>query len=212
MTAVLSLIVALSAFAVSAITLWLTHFRGGSVKMTRPTQIYFGPDGGKEGSPKVYVRAMLYSTAKRGYVIENLYARLSRGQTSQAFSIWVHGDKAGLTRGSGLFVDQNGLTVAHHFLLPPDGALFQFAAGEYLVEIVARLVGKGTDFIICSEKISLHASEADQVRDKSAGVYFDWGPHTNSYHSHIDKKPPKEDFLLELIGHIAQENSIGSKK
>jgi hypothetical protein len=180
--------------------------------MTRPTQIYFGPDGGKNGSPKVYIRAMLYSTAKRGHVIENLYARLSRGQTSQAFSIWVHGEKAGLTRGSGLFVDQNGLTVAHHFLLPPDGALFQFAAGEYLVEIVARLVGATGDFVICSEKITLQTTEAEQVRDKKAGVYFDWGPHTNSYHSYVDIKPPNEDFVLERIDHMVQENFIGRKK
>ena len=38
------------ALAVSAVTAWLTLFRRGALKMTQPTVIFFGPDGGpREG-------------------------------------------------------------------------------------------------------------------------------------------------------------------
>jgi hypothetical protein len=47
----------------------------GEIQMTLPTVIYFGPDGGsKADAPpeKVFLRTLLYSTGKRGHIIENM--------------------------------------------------------------------------------------------------------------------------------------------
>src|SRR2546427_296072 len=38
--------ISLAALAASGLTAWLTLFRRGTVYMTRPTVIFFGPDGG----------------------------------------------------------------------------------------------------------------------------------------------------------------------
>jgi len=39
------------ALAVSGITAWLTLFSPGSLRMTQPTVVFFGPDGGPAGVP-----------------------------------------------------------------------------------------------------------------------------------------------------------------
>ena len=107
----LALVVAILALAVSALTAWLTLLRKGEIRMTQPTVIFFGLDGGSKAeapSEKVYLRTLLYSTGKRGHIIENMFARLHRGETRQNFNIWVYDDN-GLHRGSGLFVPETGL-------------------------------------------------------------------------------------------------------
>jgi hypothetical protein len=42
----ISIIISLTALIISAVTFWLTRLKKGIVKMTRPTSIFFGPDGG----------------------------------------------------------------------------------------------------------------------------------------------------------------------
>ena len=63
----LSLLVSITSLAISATAAWFTLFHHGAVRMTRPTTIFFGPDGKTfSGSPKVYLRTLLFSTSKRG--------------------------------------------------------------------------------------------------------------------------------------------------
>src|SRR5436853_6333630 len=100
---IVSLAISVIALVISATTAWLTLFRRGTVKMTQPTVIFFGPDNDGEGSPKVFLRTLLYSTAKRGHIVESMWVKLRRGESSQIFNIWVYGDTS-LTRGSGLHV------------------------------------------------------------------------------------------------------------
>lgn len=69
----ISLAVSVLALAISGLTAWLTLLRKGTVLMTQPTVIFFGPDGGpKSDEPhwKVYLRALLYATSKRGRIVE----------------------------------------------------------------------------------------------------------------------------------------------
>src|SRR3546814_13686885 len=77
------------------------------------------------------------ATSKRGCVIERMYVRLKRGETTQNFNIWVYGEKQ-LSRGSGLFVPESGTAYNNHFLLPADGTNFQFLPGTYSVEVLAN--------------------------------------------------------------------------
>jgi len=101
--------------------------------MTKPTIIFFGFDGGisNDGSLpplKVFLRALLYATSKRGRIVESMFVRLRRGESVQNFNIWVYGDES-LARGSGVFVGENGVACNHHFLLLADGTKFEFIAG-----------------------------------------------------------------------------------
>lgn len=91
--------------------------------MTRPTVVFFGPDGrrgdGEAPRLKVFLRTLLYSTARRGQTLESMHVNLRRAESTQNFSIWVYGDDR-LARGSGLYVGHDGVACNHHFLLPED--------------------------------------------------------------------------------------------
>lgn len=192
------------ALSVSALTLWLTLLRKGEIKMTKPTVMFFGPDGGtagEKGITKIFLRTLLYSTSKRGCVVENAYARLRRGETQQNFSIWVYGDDR-LARGSGLYVGPEGVATNHHFLAPTDVRNFDFAAGEYKVEVFAKVVGERHVRRLSEVDLTISAAEAERLREPGFGIYFDWGPDAGRYQTHVDKRPARTDsqhLVLEAL-------------
>ncbi len=89
---------------------------------------------------KVYLRSLLYSTSKRGRIVENMFVRLRRLESSQTFNIWAHGEDS-LTRGSGLYVGETGVLCNHHFLLPTGETAFAFLPGDYILAVYVSLVG-----------------------------------------------------------------------
>lgn len=89
--------------------MWLTLLRRGTVRMAQPPTVFFGPDGGHERQPKIFVRGLLYATSTRGHIVESMFARVRRGDSSQAFPVWVCGEaRNGLSRGAGLAVRADG--------------------------------------------------------------------------------------------------------
>lgn len=200
----LSFAISLVAVAISALTLWWTSFRRGAIKMTQPAAIFFGPD--ENGSPKVYLRSLLYSTAKRGQLIEHMYVTLHRSETRQTFNIWVYGDRD-LARGSGLFVGDNGLTANHHFLLPAQETGFQFRPGEYALEVHVRRVGDQTSHILAKASLTITEQESTHITSGKGGVYFDWGPESGRYHPHLDTKTATKKYtdadIADMMGAIA---------
>ncbi|UWU20574.1 MULTISPECIES: hypothetical protein [unclassified Rhizobium] len=198
------------ALAMSATTLWLTLLRKGEIKMTKPTVIFFGPDGGtgeEKGISKVFLRTLLFSSAHRGHVVENAYARLRRGETQQNFSIWVYGEDR-LARGSGLYVGAEGVATNHHFLTPSDVRNFDFAAGDYTLEIFAKIVGEKRVRRLTEINLTITQAEAEQLRQPGNGIYFDWGPDAGRYQSHVDsrpKKPVNPPLLLQALHDGARE-------
>lgn len=199
MTAAISLAVATVSLFVSGLTAWLTLLRRGTVSMTQPTVIYFGPDGGGGPKAKVYFRSLLYSTAKRGRIVANMYIRLRRGETSQNLNIWVYGD-VHLHRGSGLFVPENGVAANHHFLPPSDGAQFEFLSGRYALEVFAVLVGDGKPRRLFATELEVSSEMAQALTKPRLGLYFDWGPDAGRYHPHVRPEPKNEfpEFLREF--------------
>ena len=191
-----SIIISALALIISGITAWLTLFHSGTIKMTQPTIFFFGPDG-TSGPPKIFLRTLLFSTAKKGHIIENMYIKLQRGESFQNFNIWVYGEKDRLFRGSGLFVGKEGIACNHHFLLPKDGNSFIFLPGEYSLKIYISLLGIKDPILMFTQKLSLSKEFADEIINEDSGVYFDWGPDSKSYHSHLDKNPNKmlNEFL-----------------
>jgi hypothetical protein len=174
----------------SAITAWLTWFHRGAVKMTQPTLIAFLD--AREGRPKVYLRTLLYSTARRGHVVESMFLRLRRGESHQNFNIWVYGEER-LARGSGIYVGHEGVTFNHHFLPPNDGTPFRFLAGDYELEIHASLVSRSSALLLSRVRLHLSEQQATALEDQQCAVFFDWGPDSSKYHAHVDRKVPKLD-------------------
>jgi hypothetical protein len=54
--------------------------------------------------------------------------------------------------------------------------------------------------MLFSQTIEISRETAAQLEEPDCGLYFDWGPDSSCYLSHIDKRPPlpNEDFL-ELL-------------
>ena len=206
MTGWLPVGISLIALAVSLLTLWLAWFRLGELRMTQPTVIFFGPDGGVRGGRrhlKVFLRTLLYSTANRGQTVESLHVNLQRGESRQNFSIWVYGDER-LARGSGLFVPREGVACNHHFLLPEDVTDFRLMAGEYILRVFAKKVNKGTPTELATVRLRISESQAVELQGEDAGIYFDWGPDQQAYQSHIDKRPP-EPMPTLLVQELANK-------
>jgi hypothetical protein len=199
--AYISIVISIAALVISASTFWLTKLKRGIVKMTRPTIIFFGPDGGGETHKKVFIRTLLYSTSDRGQYIQNMYVRVQRGESVQNFNVWVYDSGKLLLRGSGLFIDKSGIACNHHFLLPKDGTSYDFLAGDYLLQLFIETVNDAPRQIFeC--KLTVTKSQQDEMIQRKAGLYFDWAPNTQNYHSHIDIRPQKDKELPFFLGDI----------
>ncbi len=205
MTDPISITISVLALAVSATTAWLTLFRRGIVKMTQPTIIFFGPDTPRTPDdlplPKVYLRTLLFSTSKRGRIVESIHVALSRNETQQNFNIWVYGDEK-LVRGSGLFVGESGVAANHHFLAPRDGSSFRFSEGRYRLDVFARLLGDHKHRLLFSQTLEIDREVAEMLEKPATGLYFDWGPESSRYLPHVDTRPPSPDpeRFFELLG------------
>jgi hypothetical protein len=186
----LPLIISLIALIISAMTFWLTRIRKGALKMTRPTIIFFGPDGGGEQHNKVFIRTLLYNTSERGQYVQNMFIRLQKGESIQNFNVWVY-DNIGLVRGSGLYINQSGIACNHHFLLPKDGLDYVFKAGEYILQVFVETVNQKPKQIF-EQRLSLTQSQQEMMTNKKAGIYFDWAPNTQNYFPSIDTRLRKE--------------------
>src|SRR3989338_7287383 len=108
--AYISPIVSALALVISLFTLWFTILRRGTVRSTHPSFVAFRYDfvGKKAPQAKIFFRALLFSTGKRGQVIESLFLRVREGTRQAEFSFWGYGDKD-LVRGSGLFLPESGV-------------------------------------------------------------------------------------------------------
>jgi hypothetical protein len=201
-----SITVSVLSLAISSVTAWLTLFRRGSVRMTQPTVIFLGPDTPRSHEdtalPKVYLRALLFSTSKRGRVIESMHVALWRNETHQNFNIWVYGEREKLVRGSGLFVGETGVAANHHFLAPLDGSSFHFTEGHYRLDVFARLLGEEKAVRLFSQTLEISHEMADSLKERGAGVYFDWGPDSLRYLPHVEKRQPSPDpeEFLKVLG------------
>ncbi len=185
------IVLSIAALLISVLTAWLTFFRRGSLHATQPTTVFFGPDGPnyeKLDNPKLFLRTLIFSTGKRGLMIESLHVKLTRNETVQNFNIWVYGDTS-LKRGSGLFVGESGIVTNHHFLTPRDGTAFSFVEGNYQIKLYAKILSSKTQKLLWSETLSISKEQAEFLAKGNYGVYFDWGPDSKNYSSHLERKP-----------------------
>lgn len=184
----INVIVAGSALAIAAGTAWLTLLKKGTVRMTRPTKVFFGYYG-SNGPPKISIHSFLYCTAQRGRVVENMFAKVHRGESIQNFNIWMYGDEL-LGRASGIFVDQSGVASNYHFLVPENGVAYEFLPGEYVIDIYATLVGDNRAILLKDMHLALSELHVATLKEKRTGISFEWGPDSKKYHAQVDE-PPK---------------------
>lgn len=202
MDGLISIVISFIALAIAMVTAWLTWFREGELCMTQPTVVFFGPDGHSDTNHprplKVFLRTLLYSTAKRGQVIESLHVTLQRAESRQNFSIWVYGDEH-MARGSGLFVPQEGVACNHHFLLPDDGSDFQLLAGKYTLRVIAKKARSSSIQELSSIQLHISKEHSRDLCDANTGIYFDWSPDQQAYYPHTEKRRynPVPGFILK---------------
>jgi hypothetical protein len=200
----ISAVVSVIALCVSLFTFWFTILRRGTVRSTHPSFIAFSYDSVGKPYPqaKIFIRTLLYSTGKRGIVIESLFLRVREDKRFEEFSFWGYGDKD-LVRGSGLFVGENGVATNHHFNPTVSEKFFQFNPGIYDLELVAKLVDRNSLVKLWKTTLELPSGAFEPILAvgenievvrgtmpvKHTAVYFNWSPGKNRYIASIETRP-----------------------
>ena len=182
-------IVSVIALLVSLFTAWFTIFRRGTVRSTHPSFIAFRYDfvGKKVPQAKIFLRALLFSTGKRGQVVESLFLRVREGSRQSEFSFWGHGDKE-LIRGSGLFVPETGVATNHHFNPIDAEHVFLFSEGSYSLELVAKLIGRERLASLWSGVLQMPAGAFGSSIARDTAVFFSWSPEQRHYVASIESR------------------------
>ena len=202
-----ALLISTLALAASVVTVWLTLLRRGTIRMTHPSQIHFAVLPG----PQILIRTLLFCTAKRGRVIESMHVTLRTNETRQNFNIWVNGDM-NLSRASGLYVGESGVTVSHYFMTPHDQP-FQFIEGTYRLEVFAKLVDEDRTRSMWTHELYINHEQGKALQKSRSGIYFDWGPEAGKYISHVAPMDAKDDHEETLEGlRLAREVMLLANK
>ncbi|HEY3325942.1 MAG TPA: hypothetical protein VGK14_02090 [Novimethylophilus sp.] len=185
----ISPIVSVIALAVSLFTLWFTILRRGTVRSTHPSFIAFRYDfvGKNVPQAKIFFRALLFSTSKRGQVIESLFLRVREGSRQAEFSFWGLGDKD-LIRGSGLFIPDTGVATNHHFNPVDAKTLFIFSQGSYSLELMAKLVGRDHLVSLWNVKLEMPAGVFGSTIARETAVFYSWSPEQRCYVASVEKR------------------------
>lgn len=187
---ILAPIVSIIALAVSLFTLWFTALRRGTVRSTHPAFIAVRYDFVAKTVPqaKIFLRTLLFSTGKRGCVVESLFLRVRDGEHQTEFSFWGMGDKD-LVRGSGLFVPETGVAANHHFNPLNADELYLFKPGTYSIELVAKLLGRRTLTSLWQTALHIPAGAfGDDIRPDTA-VFFNWSAEQRQYIASVESRP-----------------------
>jgi len=75
----------------------------------------------------------------------------------------------------------------HHFLTPEDGTSFRFIEGHYKLEVFAHLLGDPKPIRLFFQELDISHDVATALqKERSAGLYFDWGPDSSRYLPHVE--------------------------
>ena len=185
----ISPVVSVIALVVSLFTAWFTIFRRGAIRSTHPSFVSFSYDfvGGKAPWAKIFLRSLLFSTGKRGQVVESLFLRVHEGTRTAEFSFWGYGDKD-LVRGSGLFIPESGVATNHHFNPINRETAFLFSSGTYTLELVAKLLGRSSLIPLRTITLEMPNSPFGSTIAHETAVYFNWSPEQSRYIASIEKR------------------------
>jgi hypothetical protein len=178
------LIISVVSLLVSLTVAWLTLFRRGTLRMTPPVLLAFLFEGEK---PKIFLRTLLYSTGKRGYVIEGLYLKVRQQDGTHTFGFWMYGQRNDLIVAGGLRVPEDGVAFNHHFLKINESGWFP--EGDYEIELYARIANRSAAQLLSTIHVKLSKSEATSLHVDRKGILFTWNPDTKVYQPSLQDKP-----------------------
>lgn len=195
-------IVSVMALVVSLFTAWFTIFRRGTVRSTHPSLVAFRYDfvGQKVPQAKIFLRMLLFSTGKRGQVVENLFLRVCEGARQSEFSVWGYDENKGLVPGSGLFVPETGVAANHHFNPTDADCVFLFSEGSYSLELVAKLVGRKQFVPLWSGVMQVPSGALDSPPVREVVIFFRWSPDQGRYIVNRESRSEgRADVLFENL-------------
>lgn len=184
--------VSVLALIVSLFTAWFTILRRGSVRSTHPSLVALNYEGGPGDSmpiAKVFLRTLLYSTGKRGHVVESLFLRVSEGSRREVFSFWAYGERGNLVPGSGLSIPESGFAANHHFNPEHQDVLFRFSQGIYTLELVAKLIGQPTPVSLWSITLDVPAGPFSSQIERDTTIFFRWSLENQRYVATVERRP-----------------------
>jgi hypothetical protein len=190
--AMLGVGIALLSLCVSMATMYFAWLRRGRLAMTKPAIVFFGYDMAPRAIPKIFLRTLLYCTAPRGKMVESMYAKLRRGNTEQVFGFWGYGETTKLSPGSGLYVGQTGVSANHHFVLSVHEGGYEFVAGDYTIQVFARLAGAPRPTLLSEVTLTLNERNVATLA-KQGGVLFELEPSTQTYAGHGSHRSDKPE-------------------
>lgn len=184
-------VLSLVAIVISLTGVWFSLFHKGTVRMTRPgTFALLARDGSGPEGLKVFLRALLYTTGKRGHALESMFVKLLHDGHEQTFPFWGYGEQAKLVPSSGFFVGPDGREANHHFLLMHDAESSRVEPGSYALEVHGKLAGHRRSTRLQKIEFVLSEDEAKALAsDKDAGVLFSWDPSRQVYVSQLESRP-----------------------
>jgi hypothetical protein len=84
---ILALSASFLAVVISGITAWRTLFQRGNLRMTPPAIVVFLYEPRNvTGQVKIVLRALLYTTAERGHIVEAMYLKVQRGSVKEVLT------------------------------------------------------------------------------------------------------------------------------
>jgi hypothetical protein len=84
----------------------------------------------------------------------------------------------------------DGVSINHHFLPPKDAPFFAFLAGEYAIEVYARILKHRAPVLLSTVKLSLSQELEAALHDHTKGVLFTWGPDSQHYRGDVSEPAP----------------------
>ena len=124
--------------------------------------------------------------------MESMHVALSRNEIHQIFNIWVYGERGRLVRGSGLFVG-DGLCSRSPLSHSERRKFIPLYRRPLRLEVLAHLLGDKKPLRLFSQLLDVTREKAVALEERNAGLYFDWGPDSSRYLTHVENRSPSPD-------------------
>ncbi len=183
-----SLVFSCVSTVIAGITAFYAFVRRPRVQMTRPTFVALAFEG-REASPKVFTRTLLFATAAPGKVVEAMFARVRQGNQEATYTFWAYDVDGRLVPGGGLFVGPQGIVTNHHFVLAKNSNKPEFSSGPVTITVFARVVGERKVCQLHEMVLSFTENQAVALNGGTGGVFFERSPDSNEFHRVVDLPP-----------------------
>jgi hypothetical protein len=151
-----------------------------------------------KGTPKLFLRTLLFTTGTKGRVIENMFLKIHQEYGSYKFDFWGHTENGKLTLGSGLFVGAMGIVCDHHFNPGKELSDFLFVSGEYRVEVFATIVGQKKPERLMQLTFVVDGQQAAElIQIPMRELYLLWNAETRNYEGHVERDHPHSVNTVE---------------